>query len=188
MREADACPRQSCNDQPKVSDAPSNKARGDGIGTALRLLPASDDVDLADRPPTLAGGAALRLLSPRTWASYSVEMRRSRNRDGEPPLFADPAWDILLEVYVAQADDKFLNVTNASMAAGLPMSTGHRWLRLLEAEELLERVSDARDRRVCWIRLTPKGWRFMTDQFEAQVEALAQLVDNCLPRPIPQHG
>ncbi len=59
--------------------------------------------------------------------------RRNRARIGQAAsLFQDPASDILLDVFIAQTQDKFISVTDASHAGKVPVTTALRWVWALE--------------------------------------------------------
>lgn len=69
-------------------------------------------------------------------------------------LFADPAWDILLDLFVARAEGRAICVTSACIASGVPATTALRWLKCLEQREMIVRRSDKYDGRRVYIRLT----------------------------------
>jgi DNA-binding MarR family transcriptional regulator len=54
-------------------------------------------------------------------------------------IFGEPAWDLLLEVYVREASG--LSATAADLQAELaqPSSTAVRWLKVLEEQGLIRR-------------------------------------------------
>lgn len=75
-----------------------------------------------------------------------------RNRGDRRELFkfdqfADPAWDILLDLACARLSGKTVPVLSACAAAGVPTSTALRWIRVLVEEGLIRRWSDPSDRR-----------------------------------------
>lgn len=69
----------------------------------------------------------------------------------------DPAWNILLDLLVSEADGRALSVTSACLGSGTSTTTGIRYLGLLEASGLVARVPDPTDRRRTHVRLTPQG-------------------------------
>lgn len=75
----------------------------------------------------------------------------------EKDLFQDPAWDILLDLYIAHSEDKFISVTSASLAAGVPLTTALRWVWHLEQLHLITRQVDPNDRRRSFVTLTDTG-------------------------------
>jgi DNA-binding MarR family transcriptional regulator len=79
--------------------------------------------------------------------------RRLRDKFFPEQLFADPAWDILLLLYSLERADKRLSVSAVCESAGVPVSTGHRWVQRLVDNGLAMREQHPTDRRVSWLRL-----------------------------------
>jgi len=80
---------------------------------------------------------------------------RSRFLDGE--LFADPAWDMLLDLTAARAEHARVSVTSLCIASGVPPTTALRWIGQMTEAGLFERVEDDTDRRRAFIRLSDKA-------------------------------
>lgn len=68
---------------------------------------------------------------------------------------ADPVWDMLLDLYVARARGQRVSILDLAIAAGVPRSTGVRWVNNLVAAGQLERHDDADDGRRSWVTLSP---------------------------------
>ena len=83
--------------------------------------------------------------------------RRERRRIFNDAAFANPGWDILLDVYVASADGERLSTKSACLAATVPKSTALRYLTRLCELQLVTRVPHPSDNRTKWIELTPEG-------------------------------
>jgi len=83
-----------------------------------------------------------------------IRQRQLRARYFDPALFADPAWDILLDLAAARAEHKRVSVTSLCIASGVPPTTALRWIGQLTAAGLLERVEDSSDRRRAFIALS----------------------------------
>jgi hypothetical protein len=83
--------------------------------------------------------------------------RRTREAIFGGDLFADPAWDILLEAYAARLSQRRTSVSDLCTAAAVPSSTALRWISKLEQDGWLERHLDALDARRSWVELTSKG-------------------------------
>lgn len=83
-----------------------------------------------------------------------IRCRRLRAQLFGENLFADPAWDMLLDLAVARAQAKQVSVMALCHASGVPSTTALRWIRLLEEAGLVLREDDARDRRRSNIRLS----------------------------------
>jgi hypothetical protein len=99
--------------------------------------------------------------------------RDRRRRDaifGDADLFGEPAWDILLDLFIAAREGKRISITSACIGAAAPSTTALRWLNVLEREGLIERQGDARDMRRSYVRLTATAYGRMVDYFaEASV-------------------
>jgi hypothetical protein len=89
-------------------------------------------------------------------ARHEIDARRRRRRvfGEEEGLLGDPIWDALLELFVAQAEDRPISTTSLVHAMHLPASTGLRWIDHMEERGLLTRATDLRDRRRSLIRPT----------------------------------
>lgn len=90
--------------------------------------------------------------------------RDRRVRDGafkELEIFGEPAWDLLLDLYIASHDRKVVSVTAACAASAVPVTTALRWLGQLERQGLVDRSPDPNDRRRMLVSLTPKAVTLM---------------------------
>jgi DNA-binding MarR family transcriptional regulator len=83
--------------------------------------------------------------------------RRSREVFFPQGLFAEPAWDILLDLYLTRYSGQKISVTSACLAAGVPSTTALRCLTTLESLDLVSRVADDKDDRRSFVSLTEKG-------------------------------
>lgn len=84
-------------------------------------------------------------------------IRARRVRDGIFPdrLFADPAWDMLLDLYAAHLEERQVSVSSLCLAAAVPATTALRWIDNLEGEGLLLRRADPSDARRVHLALSP---------------------------------
>jgi hypothetical protein len=91
-------------------------------------------------------------------ARHAYNLRRKRNAIfGNADLFGEPAWDILLDLFIAQAEGKSVSVSSACIGSAAPATTGLRWLGLLADEGLVVRENDPEDNRRVMVRLTSSG-------------------------------
>ena len=80
--------------------------------------------------------------------------RRKREQFFPKGIFADPAWDILLDLYAAELEGKKVSITSACLASGVAQTTALRWIRVLEENDLIFRIHDAMDGRRSFLRIT----------------------------------
>jgi hypothetical protein len=91
-------------------------------------------------------------------ARHAYWLRRQRAQIfGSAELFGEPAWDILLDLYIAQAEGKAVSVSSACIGSASPATTGLRWLAVLTDQGLIAREADAQDNRRIMVRLTERG-------------------------------
>ena len=88
-------------------------------------------------------------------------MRRQRQAYFEAALFAEPAWDMLLDLFINQVRGARVSTTSLCLAAGVPHATGIRWIRTLREHGLLRRFRAPDDARLMLIEITPKGYQLM---------------------------
>jgi hypothetical protein len=88
--------------------------------------------------------------------------RRERERAFPmPDLFHDPAWDMLLDIFIAHAQDKYISVTDATLSGQVPVTTALRYVWALEKAKLIERKPDTTDKRRRFVILTEPGLKYM---------------------------
>jgi len=95
-----------------------------------------------------------------------IRHRQLRARFVVGQLFADPAWDILLDLAVARAEQARVSVTSLCIASGVPPTTALRWIGQMTDAGLLERVKDDSDRRRVFIALTDGAAQAVARYFE----------------------
>ena len=100
-----------------------------------------------------------------------IRQRQLRGRFFDGDLFADPAWDMLLDLTAARAEHTRVSVTSLCIASGVPPTTALRWIGQMTEAGMLERVEDETDRRRAFITLTEKAIDAMSRYF-------AELGDN----------
>lgn len=82
-------------------------------------------------------------------------------------LFADPAWDIMIDLYVAAAEHKQISVTSACVASCAPHTTALRHLAILTEAGVILRTADVRDGRRVFVRLSDEARNAMTRWYES---------------------
>ena len=94
--------------------------------------------------PRAAGKAA----SPSPEAALAqrlLERRREREEALGAQLFRDPAWDMLLDLFVAQEEGRPVTLATVYVAPSVPITAAHRWVLVLEKQGLLVRIGDPVD-------------------------------------------
>lgn len=83
-------------------------------------------------------------------------IRLRRQRDGLFPadLFADPAWDMMLDLMAARVERIKVAVSSLCIAAAVPPTTALRWIRTLTDFGIFVRVADPTDGRRVFIELS----------------------------------
>ena len=94
-----------------------------------------------------------------------IQHRQARGKFFDGDLFADPAWDMLLDLTAARAEHARVSVTSLCIAAGVPPTTALRWIGQMTKAGLLERVEDDADKRRAFIALTDRTAEAMARYF-----------------------
>jgi DNA-binding MarR family transcriptional regulator len=85
-------------------------------------------------------------------------------------MFGEPAWDLLLALYVEQAKTETSTASMLAKAAGIPITTALRWMDYLEEKRLIERERSSFDRRASTVTLSESG-RIRLEGYFAEVLA-----------------
>ncbi|WP_156442627.1 MULTISPECIES: hypothetical protein [unclassified Sphingomonas] len=104
--------------------------------------------------------------APRT-VRATIRARRLRDQHFTPELFADPAWDMLLDLYAARLEGSRVSVSSLCIAASVPPTTALRWIGTMHDAGLFEREADPGDRRRAHITLSARAVDAMRGYFTA---------------------
>ncbi len=96
-----------------------------------------------------------------------VKARALRTKMFQSELFAEPAWDMLLDLLIAHLSGKKVYVTSLCIAAGVPIATAFRRIEDLAANGLISKTRDSKDTRRVFVQLTDAGYRKMADYLNA---------------------
>src|SRR4051812_21439685 len=69
-------------------------------------------------------------------------------------MFGEPAWDVLLALYIIDRDRRRVNTRELSGLAGVALTTTLRWLDYLEQEGLICRTPNRFDQRMVYVELS----------------------------------
>lgn len=103
-------------------------------------------------------------------AEAEYRQRRSRAEFLPEELFSEPAWDILLDLFIHECRGKMTPTTSACIASNVAPTTALRYLDILDNLGLIYRSRSDRDNRLRFVRLTNVGRLAMTEYFESQVD------------------
>lgn len=148
-------------------ESPSSSWRGEGAS--------SDRIGTADGEGGIAPEIRPALPDSRLIRRI-IRQRQLRARFFAADFFADPAWDILLDLTAARTEQGRVSVTSLCIASGVPPTTALRWIAQMTDAGLLQRVEDENDRRRAFITLTDKAADAMARFFAALGEGAQQLV------------
>ena len=81
--------------------------------------------------------------------------RRRRKCIFPAEIFADSAWDILLHLYASHLAQQREAISGIICLAGVPATTGLRWVHKLVEMGMLALRDDPLDQRRKWVLLTP---------------------------------
>ena len=98
-----------------------------------------------------------------------IHARRLRSHFFAGDLFADPAWDMLLDLLYADLIHQRVSVSSLCVAAAVPATTALRWLNTLVKQRIVVRRDDPHDGRRVFIELSPHA-RSALRQYFAEVD------------------
>lgn len=96
-----------------------------------------------------------------------IRARRLRGTFWPDELFADPAWDMLLDLFQAELGQLRVATSSLCIAASVPATTALRWLNIMAAKGLVARRADPHDGRRVYVELTPATSEAMRQYFAA---------------------
>jgi DNA-binding MarR family transcriptional regulator len=90
------------------------------------------------------------------FAQRLLNERRQRDTVMDARFFGEPAWDMLLDLFVAQENRRRpVSVSSLCIASAVPSTTGLRWINSMVKSGMLLRRPDPSDGRRVWIDLAP---------------------------------
>ena len=103
--------------------------------------------------------------------SWAIGARHQRSRFLPADLFADPAWDILLDLLRAELAGHKVSVSSLCIASNVPATTGLRYITSLVKQGMIVRRPDPLDGRRVYMELSPDTSRALRQDFRDVVEA-----------------
>ena len=101
-----------------------------------------------------------------------ITVRRNRANFFGPVLFADPAWDMLLDLVAARLERRLVSVSSLCLAAGVPTTTALRWMRSMQKSGIIIRQSDPDDGRRSFVGLSKDAFSMMIEYLHQSRAAL----------------
>lgn len=133
----------------------------------------SEDLDLGETAESMwrsvsspiGGRAELTEDDLLELAKLDYRSRQQRYRHLPLVLFGEPAWDILLDLFIAAIQRRLISVSSACLASAAPFSTALRHLGKLERKGLVERIESNEDQRVVLVKLTDRSFNAMVNYY-----------------------
>lgn len=94
-----------------------------------------------------------------------IRSRALRSKFFCEEIFADPAWDILLDLFAAEIQQFRVQVSRLAATANVPQTTLIRWINVLVVHDLVVRRPDQFDGRRVFIELSSKASEAMRRYF-----------------------
>lgn len=116
----------------------------------LRLAAAAPQGEMLER----MARAELDLVSG---ARRIIHRRRRRAELFGADLFTEPAWEILLDLFVAGETQARASISSLCVATGLPSMTVIRWVDAMSTHGLVRRGRSAEDARRSHVELSPEA-------------------------------
>ena len=99
------------------------------------------------------------------------QSRKKRAEHFGAALFSEPAWDMLLVLFLYEDRGDKMSVTRLAEFSEAPLTTAIRWLDYLESQRLIERSQCSADRRKFYVSLSDKGRSLLLTYFESLIDA-----------------
>ncbi len=96
-----------------------------------------------------------------------IRARRLRDHFFSSAIFADPAWDMLLDLMAARVEQQRVAVSSLCIAAAVPPTTALRWIKILCDQGLFVRIADPEDGRRVFIELSAETAAMMEAYLKA---------------------
>lgn len=122
--------------------------------TLARLSTGPDSVPRPTELPPVAGD--LPEISAEMVRTV-IRARRLRSRYFDDEMFADPAWDMLLDLLQAELAQHRVPVSSLCIAAAVPATTALRWLKTMTQQGMFVRRADPHDGRRVFVELAPQA-------------------------------
>jgi DNA-binding MarR family transcriptional regulator len=161
--------------------APPEFARTESAGEAVQTITLTQEEAAAARQLLLKlNGERKRVLigSKRNEEDEVVavaravyQSRKMRSAHFGSALFSEPAWDMLLVLFLYGERGDRMSVTKLAEFSQSALTTAIRWLDYLESQRWIVRTQCEHDRRKFFVCLSEKGRSLMVSYFERVMES-----------------
>ena len=100
-------------------------------------------------------------------ARKQMRDRQLRKQFFSRATFGEPAWDMLLVLYISEFSGRRLTVGRLVDWIDAPLSTAQRWIGYLQKERLIDKEGHPDDKRMAYVRLLDKGQTALDNYFAA---------------------
>jgi hypothetical protein len=101
------------------------------------------------------------LTHARDRALEILALRKRREIVFGNDLFGEPAWDLMLDLFIQHVERQKTSSTSAAIAARVPPTTALRYLTILVRKGLVVRHTSDHDLRLQYVELSENGYRNM---------------------------
>jgi hypothetical protein len=117
----------------------------------------------AEQVPTVTAAAIDLddLNHARARAVRMLKLRRQRETSMGFGLFADPCWDMLLDLFVRRCAGMSTSVSSACISANVPATTALRHLAIMIERGLVTKQNSTKDNRVQYVDLSEAAFQQM---------------------------
>jgi DNA-binding MarR family transcriptional regulator len=116
--------------------------------------------------------------------SQFICARQKRAAVFSPGLFSDPAWDILLALFLTELRQQKLATTELALLTPVPLTTALRWIDALEQKGWVRRTADPSDQRRIFVDLSARGSSAMHAWVKDWIETQPKLLGDDRVRDI----
>lgn len=155
---------------------------GEQHSQLARTIEALGGRDMPDHPSGYVGLPAIASLVANTEVAATrpvvaqvLDLLRARRMRADflpGKLFADPAWDMMLDLFAARLKHQQVSVSSLCMASGVPPTSARRWIDALVSRGLFERQADPNDGRRIFISLADEVADNMARWFRARRQCI----------------
>ena len=117
---------------------------------------------------------AAKHIDTQEMAAIIYSDRRRRESVFGDGLFGEPAWDMMLELFVAAGKGHTLSTKSVTLGSAVPPTTALRWLENLETEGIVRRFPDPGDKRRTCVELSVSAHAKMSEYLDETLRSLGK--------------